>query len=330
MPQDHPLRVEALRQFDNLMVDDGERFFFQPCFSPVWDTAIGAYALAQSDPKASGPAPRRGLAAGPRSPPQGRLVASSGPHTEPSGWAFEYSNEFYPDIDDTAMVMLALSEAAGSNPAAQKACHARAVDWLLAMQSSDGGWAAFDADNNWEFPEPGSLRRPQRHAGPHLRRYHRARAGSAGGARCASANIRRCGAAWIGWCATRSRTEAGTAAGAWLIFTAPVSRCAAWRHPAKATARRTFCAPASGCAPSRTPMAAGAKAAPVTTTASSPPARARLRKPPGRMLGLIAGGDAGQPERAARHRIPAGNAAGRRKLGRGTGHRDRVSPRYFI
>ena len=47
-PPDHPLRVEALRQFDRLMVDDGERFFFQPCFSPVWDTAIGAYALAQS------------------------------------------------------------------------------------------------------------------------------------------------------------------------------------------------------------------------------------------------------------------------------------------
>ena len=72
------------------------------------------------------------------------------PATEPSGWAFEYNNEFYPDIDDTAMVMLALSEAAGSNPR-QKACHARAVRWLLDMQSSDGGWAAFDADNNWRF-----------------------------------------------------------------------------------------------------------------------------------------------------------------------------------
>jgi squalene-hopene/tetraprenyl-beta-curcumene cyclase len=47
-PQDDPLRVEALRHFDDLMVDDGQRFFFQPCFSPVWDTGIGAYALAQS------------------------------------------------------------------------------------------------------------------------------------------------------------------------------------------------------------------------------------------------------------------------------------------
>ncbi|MDR3700447.1 MAG: squalene--hopene cyclase [Candidatus Sulfopaludibacter sp.] len=149
-PADHPLRVETLRQFDNLMVDDGERFFFQPCFSPVWDTAIGAYALAQSEPKST--AVRRAadwLLA--------REVRRKGdwsvkrPKTEPSGWAFEYNNEFYPDIDDTAMVMLALSEAAGSNPPAQKACHARAVRWLLDMQSSDGGWAAFDADNNWRF-----------------------------------------------------------------------------------------------------------------------------------------------------------------------------------
>jgi squalene-hopene/tetraprenyl-beta-curcumene cyclase len=147
---DDPLRSEALSQFNSLMVDDGERFFFQPCFSPVWDTGIGAYALAQFDPQH--PAVRRAadwLLA--------REVRRKGdwsvkrPNTEPSGWAFEYCNEFYPDIDDTAMIVLALAEAAGSNRAAQQACHKRSVDWLLAMQSSDGGWAAFDADNNWKF-----------------------------------------------------------------------------------------------------------------------------------------------------------------------------------
>ena len=126
------------------------------------------------------------------------------PATEPSGWAFEYRNEFYPDIDDTAMVMLALSEAAGSNPAGAEGMPcARASDWLLAMQSSDGGWAAFDADNNWQFPQPGALRRPQRHARPDLRRYHRARAGSAGGARRGRANMPPCGAAWSGWCSNQ-------------------------------------------------------------------------------------------------------------------------------
>ena len=147
---DHPLRMEALRQFNSLMVDDGERFFFQPCFSPIWDTGIAAYALAQAD--AEHPAlPRAAdwLLA--------REVRRKGdwsvkrPNTEPSGWAFEYANAFYPDIDDTAMVMLALSQAQAGDAAAQKACHRRALDWLLAMQSSDGGWAAFDADNNWQF-----------------------------------------------------------------------------------------------------------------------------------------------------------------------------------
>jgi squalene-hopene/tetraprenyl-beta-curcumene cyclase len=148
--EDHPLRVEALRQFDHLCVDDGERFFFQPCFSPVWDTAIAAYAVGQG--QAEHPALRRAtdwiLA---------REIRRKGdwtvkrPNVEPSGWAFEYANEFYPDIDDTAMVMLALSEAEGSDRAAQRGCEERALTWLLAMQSKDGGWAAFDADNDWHF-----------------------------------------------------------------------------------------------------------------------------------------------------------------------------------
>jgi squalene-hopene/tetraprenyl-beta-curcumene cyclase len=146
---DHPVRVEALRQFNRLMVDDGGRFFFQPCFSPVWDTAIAAYALAQAGvPGSIGKAADWLI---------GREVRLRGdwcvkrPNVEPSGWAFEYNNPFYPDIDDTAMVMLALSQAHGGDAAAQRACHRRALDWLLAMQSRDGGWAAFDADNDWEF-----------------------------------------------------------------------------------------------------------------------------------------------------------------------------------
>jgi squalene-hopene/tetraprenyl-beta-curcumene cyclase len=148
--KDDPVFVEALRHFNNLMVDEEDRFFFQPCFSPVWDTAIGVYALAQSDPHH--PALRRAadwlLAKEIRRKGDWSVKR---PTTEPSGWAFEYTNEFYPDIDDTAMAVLALSQARASDTAAQKACHRRALDWLLAMQSSDGGWAAFDADNNWEF-----------------------------------------------------------------------------------------------------------------------------------------------------------------------------------
>ena len=148
--KDDPLRVETLNQFNNLMVDDGDRFFFQPCFSPVWDTAICAYAMAQAD---AGHGSIRSAADWLLA----KEVRRKGdwsvkrPNTEPSGWAFEYSNEFYPDIDDTAMAVLALSEVQGSDPQMQRATVRRAINWLLAMQSKDGGWAAFDADNNWEF-----------------------------------------------------------------------------------------------------------------------------------------------------------------------------------
>jgi squalene-hopene/tetraprenyl-beta-curcumene cyclase len=73
------------------------------------------------------------------------------PNVEPSGWYFEFANEWYPDIDDTAQVLLALSQANASDAEAQQATRTRAMDWLLAMQGSDGGWAAFDVDNNWNF-----------------------------------------------------------------------------------------------------------------------------------------------------------------------------------
>ena len=149
--EDHPLRRGAVRQFEGLMVNDGRRFFFQPCFSPVWDTAIAVYALAQA-----GATPRDSL----RRAADWLLskeVRHKGdwsvkrPHTEPSGWYFEFANEFSPDIDDSAMVMLGLAHAQASDSQAQRACHQRALKWLLDMQSKDGGWAAFDADNNWHF-----------------------------------------------------------------------------------------------------------------------------------------------------------------------------------
>ncbi len=148
--KDDPLRVDALRHFNNLMVDDGDRFFFQPCFSPVWDTAIGAYALALADPDHESLTPAADWLLHKEIRRKGDWSVKR-PNTEPSGWAFEYSNEFYPDIDDTAMVMLSLSQVRASNPGAQQSASKRGLAWLLAMQSKDGGWAAFDADNNWEF-----------------------------------------------------------------------------------------------------------------------------------------------------------------------------------
>lgn len=150
-PEDHPDRREAVEQFERLMVDDERGLFFQPCFSPLWDTGIAAYALGEA-----GAAPRQALE---RAADWilTKEVRHKGdwsvkrPFTEPSGWYFEFANEFYPDADDTAMILLALTHARASNPEAQEACVARALNWLLSMQSKDGGWAAFDVDNDWQF-----------------------------------------------------------------------------------------------------------------------------------------------------------------------------------
>ncbi|HKD05673.1 MAG TPA: squalene--hopene cyclase [Bryobacteraceae bacterium] len=150
-PRKHPLVAEAIRQFDGLMTDNGEKMFFQPCFSPVWDTAITSYALGEAGYADSPALTRTGDWLVEREIRRHGDWSVKRPYTEPSGWAFEYRNDWYPDIDDTAMVMLAMPHIKASNPRAQSETKKRALDWLLAMQSKDGGWAAFDVDNNWEI-----------------------------------------------------------------------------------------------------------------------------------------------------------------------------------
>ncbi len=149
---EHPMRVQAEEQFNKLMVDNDARgFYMQPCFSPIWDTAIAAFALGETENPPAEALRRVGdwfLAK------EVRRVgdwAVKRPDVEPSGWAFEFNNEFYPDVDDTAMVLLALRHIHASDETKQRACERRALDWLLSMQGKDGGWAAFDADNNWSI-----------------------------------------------------------------------------------------------------------------------------------------------------------------------------------
>lgn len=147
--RDHPDFVEALRQFDGLMTEKDDELYFQPCFSPVWDTAYSMFCLGES-----------GLS-GHESLRKGAdwLIAKEirrrgdwsikRPRLAPSGWAFEFNNEHYPDIDDTAMVLLGMEHGRASDPERQAACERRALAWLRGMQSRDGGWSAFDADNDW-------------------------------------------------------------------------------------------------------------------------------------------------------------------------------------
>lgn len=147
---EHPDAKEARRQFENLIVDEDDRFFFQPCFSPVWDTAIVAYALGEAGFAGSKGMQRCADWLMTKEVRQKGDWSIKRPNVEPSGWYFEFANEFYPDIDDTAMVLLGLKHARSLDTQSQRACTDRAVKWLLAMQGSDGGWAAFDVDNNWD------------------------------------------------------------------------------------------------------------------------------------------------------------------------------------
>ena len=148
---DHPLRKEALRQFEGLMMADREPFFFVPCFSPVWDTALGGYALGEGELAESGALARAADWLLSKEIRRRGDWAVKRPRVEPSGWAFEFNNSFYPDIGDTAMVLLSFRHLRAPDSGRQSEAERRALRWLIAMQSSDGGWAAFDADNNWYF-----------------------------------------------------------------------------------------------------------------------------------------------------------------------------------
>jgi squalene-hopene/tetraprenyl-beta-curcumene cyclase len=148
---DSPERARAQSQFDNLLIDTPGRFKFQPCFSPVWDTAVAMFSLGEfgsATPESLERATRWLLIKEVRH--RGDWSVKR-PKAEPSGWYFEFANQFYPDIDDTAMVLLALAHSRDAGLPGVEASAKRAIGWLLAMQSGDGGWAAFDADNNWEF-----------------------------------------------------------------------------------------------------------------------------------------------------------------------------------
>lgn len=147
---EHPHQVEARTQFDRLMVDrpETDELYFQPCFSVVWDTAIAAFAVGESGSAPQASMQRCGDWLLTKEVREKGDWSVKRPNLEPSGWYFEFANEFYPDIDDTAMVLLALEHAKAGDESAWNATRTRAVNWLLGMQSKDGGWAAFDVDNN--------------------------------------------------------------------------------------------------------------------------------------------------------------------------------------
>ena len=145
--KNNPIYKKAAKDFAGLFVDDPEDFRIQPCLSPVWDTAINVIALAESGVPPEHPSLRS--AADWLISKEVRIRGDwkvNNPHPEASGWAFEYNNIYYPDTDDTAMVLMALRLVQPKDQAALEELFRRAVGWQLSFQCDDGGWAAFDKE----------------------------------------------------------------------------------------------------------------------------------------------------------------------------------------
>ena len=146
-PPDDPRRVTAKRAIEKLLIEQGERTYCQPCVSPVWDTGLTCLALQTVGDEESLAAARRGLHwLLPRQvlDVRGDWCARR-PSVAPGGWPFQYGNAHYPDLDDTAVVVWSMHQADDAPSYGESV--ERAIAWLIGMQSRNGGFAAFDADN---------------------------------------------------------------------------------------------------------------------------------------------------------------------------------------
>ncbi|MBI4226706.1 MAG: squalene--hopene cyclase, partial [Candidatus Omnitrophica bacterium] len=153
-----PILERAIHEVERLEIVEGETIRVQPCCSPVWDTALAAYTLAESGPVPGGPGPP-GTGDDPALARANRWLraqeirrygdwAVKNPAAAPGGWAFEFLNAQYPDVDDTAMVALALGRVTeAASPETERAIQ-RGVAWILSMQNRDGGWSSFDKNND--------------------------------------------------------------------------------------------------------------------------------------------------------------------------------------
>ena len=167
--EDHPHRVLARRSVERLLVIKQDEAYCQPCVSPVWDTGLAAHALMEA---AGEEAERRVRASLEWLKPLQVLDvkgdwAEARPDVRPGGWAFQYNNAHYPDVDDTAVVAMAMDRAqkrlgaSGYDEAID-----RGAEWIFGLQSRNGGWGAFDADNdhyylnNIPFADHGALLDP--------------------------------------------------------------------------------------------------------------------------------------------------------------------------
>ncbi len=147
-----PIIQKGLTAIDNFAIETEDSYRIQPCISPVWDTAWCLRALVESGLSPNHPA----LVKGGEWLLDRQILdygdwAVKNPHTTPGGWAFEFDNRFYPDIDDSAVVVMALDGVKLPQESRKQKAIARALQWIESMQCNEGGWAAFDLNNDQEW-----------------------------------------------------------------------------------------------------------------------------------------------------------------------------------
>ncbi|HWL31241.1 MAG TPA: squalene--hopene cyclase [Xanthobacteraceae bacterium] len=153
-PPDHPQRAIARLSIEKLLVVHDHEAYCQPCVSPIWDTGLASHALLETGDAEAQARATEGLKW--LEPKQvldvrGDWIARR-PDVRPGGWAFQYANPHYPDVDDTAVVVMAMDRAAGRDPSVDhSAAIARAREWIVGLQSENGAWGAFDADNEYSY-----------------------------------------------------------------------------------------------------------------------------------------------------------------------------------
>ena len=149
---DDPVTAREIGHLAQFEIEEGDTLRIQPCVSPVWDTAVTMFSLQEAGLPPDHPALVKAA-----SWLLDRQVLGGGdwqvnnPGVDPGGWAFEFRNDFYPDVDDTAFVLMALQRVAYPDPARLEQGLRRGTAWVLGMQNRDGGWGAFDRDNGSTF-----------------------------------------------------------------------------------------------------------------------------------------------------------------------------------
>ena len=168
-PEDHPDRAIARASLEKLLIIKDDEAYCQPCVSPVWDTALVCQALLEAGGERATSQATKGLdwlATKQVLDVKGDWSVQR-PNVRPGGWAFQYANPHYPDLDDTAVVVMAMDRAQKASGGRRfDPAIARGTEWVKGLQSKNGGWAAFDADNmyyylnNIPFADHGALLDP--------------------------------------------------------------------------------------------------------------------------------------------------------------------------